>query len=213
MAASSSSSSSTGSGLTRKVGPLPLWAWLAVAAVVGFVLFRRVGKGSSSGVGPALDNQAPASSSAGVADMGGSLGLAPSAGSPGDTGVTTSDYIAALGGERQDLLGAITAANADVLGLAQSQIAAAQTQTALGSFNTQTQPAVGVEPNSNTPQIVYVQPQVVTTPAQRPPATTAPVKAMPTVTTPSRYYTYKRDVPLGRGQTVHFAAGRGYYAA
>lgn len=30
---------------------------------------------------------------------------------------------------------------------------------------------------------------------------------------PSRFYTYKKDVPLKKGQTVHFQTGKGYYAA
>lgn len=28
---------------------------------------------------------------------------------------------------------------------------------------------------------------------------------------PIHYYTYKKDVPLKKGQTIHFSAGRGYY--
>lgn len=42
--------------ITRKVGPLPLWAWAALF-LVGFILYRRMrGSGSGSGTsGPAAD--------------------------------------------------------------------------------------------------------------------------------------------------------------
>jgi hypothetical protein len=43
----------------------------------------------------------------------------------------------------------------------------------------------------------------------------APAKTAtaPAASSPSRYYTYAKDVPLGPGETLHFATGKGYYAA
>jgi hypothetical protein len=38
----------------------------------------------------------------------------------------------------------------------------------------------------------------------------APAKKVTTVA-PIHYYTYKKDVPLKKGQTLHFATGKGYY--
>lgn len=193
-------------GLTRKVGPLPLWAWVAGGLVVGYLLYKHFAGTLGASSGAQVQEQ---QTSAATPDS--SMGIAPSAGAPADTGQTTSDYITALGGQQSSLLAAVEQANQDIVGLAQSQISYAQTQTSLGSFSTQTQPVASQAPGgSNAPVIDYVMPQVVTTPAQMPAAAT-PSKAKQTAAA-TRYYTYKRDVPLGKNQTVHFTAGRGYYA-
>jgi hypothetical protein len=45
------------------------------------------------------------------------------------------------------------------------------------------------------------------------PTSSAPLASVLTTTAPIRYYTYKADVPLAAGQSLHFTTGRGYYAA
>jgi hypothetical protein len=52
-------------------------------------------------------------------------------------------------------------------------------------------------------------------PAPAAPAAPAPAAPAATKRTPviAKYYTYKRNVKLTAGQSIHFAAGKGYYAA
>jgi hypothetical protein len=193
--------------LTRKVGPLPVWAWAVIVAVVGYVLYRRFS--SSSSAATQLTSSATPQQTAASPDS--SLGLSPSAGSPSDTGQTTSDLVTALGGQQSNLLAALEAVNQDVVGLAQSQLASLQTQTTAGSFQTQTDASVASQPGgANAPIVYYLSPTVANTPT-----TPAPTNAVVTSaqTKPTRYYTYKSSVPLAHGQTVHFLTGKGYYAA
>lgn len=54
-------------------------------------------------------------------------------------------------------------------------------------------------------------------PAQKPPpiktaTKPAPKKPLPKPKPPAKYWTYKKDVKLGKGQTLKFTAGKGYYA-
>ncbi len=191
--------------LTRKVGPLPVWAWALIVAVVGYVVYKRFAQTGSSGATVPVGASQPAT------DSSGSLGLTTTAGSPADTGQTTSDLVSALGGQQASLLSALEAQSQDVLALAQSQINAVQTQTSLGSFQTETQPVATTIPGTgNAPAISYVNPTVANT-------TSTPTGAIATVTSavtkPLRYYTYRAQVPLAHGQSIHFTSGRGYYAA
>lgn len=203
------SSSSKGGMLTRKVGPLPLWVWGLLVVAVVYLLYRRL---SSSPSGTAQAAQIPTIASS-TPDT--SLGNVPTAGSPSDTGATSSDLLTALGGQQSSLLQALEAQNQDVLGLAQSQIAALQSQTTTGPFNTQTQPAAGSQPGgSNAPLIVYVSPTVANTPTSPAVKSSTPAQTRSTIAT--KYYTYKRDALAaagGNAGNVHFSSGRGYYVA
>ncbi len=199
-----SSSSSRGSALTRKLGPLPVWAWAAAGLVLGYIVYRHF-TGSSGSGGQAQETQTVRSTSPAAA-----LGAATSAGAPSDTGQTTSDYIAALGAQNSSLLQSLEALSSDVAGLAASQISYAQANTNLGSFSTQTGYGVGDMPGgANAPTVTHVAPSVAGT-AGAPAA--VHVAAKPAKPAPSRYFTYKRDVKLSPGQSIHFTAGRGYYA-
>jgi hypothetical protein len=62
-----------------------------------------------------------------------------------------------------------------------------------------------VNPVTNTPT------QPVATRAPAAVTKKPPVKKKTTTVQPLHYYTYKKDVPLKKGQTLHFSAGRGYY--
>lgn len=206
--------SKASSFLAKKAGPVPVWLLLVGLAGAGYWLYRRYQSGASSAI--------TATDSSTVASPAASLGLAPSTGTSTDTGTTstgsadtssaTPDLVSALGGQQASLLSELEQVNQDVVGLATSQLNYAQTQTTLGSFNTQTQPAAGSQPGgSNAPVVYYMAPNAVAPQPGAGPAAAAPVKAA--TSTPTRYYTYKRDVPLAGGQTVHFVSGRGYFAA
>jgi hypothetical protein len=161
--------------LGRKIGPLPVWAWLLLAAVAGYIVYRRVKSSNQASTGPLVETTPqPVAAGAASATPDTSLGAVPSAGSPSDTGSTTSDLVTALGGQQASLLDALEARNQDVITLAGMQIQALQTGTALSSTNTQTQPLVGSQPGgSNAPTTSYVQPQAVTVPTSPAAAQTA----------------------------------------
>lgn len=180
----------------------------AVVLLVGWYLYKRYSNSAAS----VAATTTPAGTAAAAVDPNASLGASPSAGAPAANDQTTSDLISSLGGENASLIAALTQVDQNVSDLASSQIAYAQTNTNMGSFNTQTQPAAASQPGgSNAPVIYYMAPSAVAPQAGTGPAAAAPVKAPNQ--TPTRYFSYKRDVPLASGQTVHFTSGRGYYAA
>lgn len=152
--------------MTRKIGPLPVWAWAIIVAVVGYFLYRRF-----AATGSTQSASVPQGTAQPATDSSGALGLSPSAGAPADTGQTTSDLVTALGGQQASLLAALEQANQDVVGLAQSQISALQAQTTAGPFQTQTASMVGSQPGgSNSPVVAFASPTV--TGATSTPATT-----------------------------------------
>ncbi len=109
-----------GSGLTRKLGPLPVWTWgLLAGAVVGYFLFIRKG-GSGTTASPTASQQNP------DAMPGSSSQAGP------DNGAATADLLSALGGQQQSLLDALLHVVDDTVGLASQQIEWAQT-TGAGS--------------------------------------------------------------------------------
>jgi hypothetical protein len=145
--------------LRRKIGPLPLWAWLGIAAVLGYLLYRHF---SSGGTASQIVQTTPQPVNAGTAstvpttDLGG----ATSAGAPADTGATTSDYLSTLGAQNDTLVSALLTQEQDVAANAQAQLAALSSTTTAGSFQTQTQPTIATEPNSGAPIVGYVAPSV-----------------------------------------------------
>ncbi len=200
------------SGLKKKVGPLPLYGWvLIVLAVAAYFLFFRRGAGSSAA--PETAAAIPVQSSA---DQ--SAGLVPSAGSPSDSGGSTSDLLNAYGAETAALTGALLQTQANVVALAQAQQSNLAASTAVPANDTSSGSFVSSQPGgSNAPSFSFSFPNITNTATK--PAVTAvksTVSAGATAkkaATPVKYYTYKRDVKLGSGQTVHFTTGRGYYAA
>ena len=90
--------------LKRKIGPLPLWVWLILAAILGWYLYRRV-KGTSGSSGQAIETQQilPQTS----AQPAPSLGGATQAGTPGSSDQTTQDFLQVLGAENANLIDAI----------------------------------------------------------------------------------------------------------
>lgn len=199
-----------GSGLKRKLGPLPLYAWVGIGVLVlGYFLFFR----KSTGGDPATAASIPV-----VSTPDQQAGLVPQAGSPADNGSTTSDYLATLGHTNDTLIEALLTTQQNVVALAQAQQYAATSQTATVPVDTSTGATVAPQPGgSNAPVINYNFPSVTGTVGSA--ATNTATKAGASASTakkaatPVKYFTYKRDVKLGSGQTVHFTSGRGYYAA
>lgn len=135
MPAASNPTRGKGGGLSRKVGPLPLWAWaLMAAAVLGYFLFFRkktaAVQQTSTQTPPSADQQA---------------GLVPSAGSSGDNGAATAAMLQALGNENDQLIGgllqgqqALVAEGQSIVALAQGdQALAANAQNILGQLDSQ----------------------------------------------------------------------------
>lgn len=83
MAAPSKPPAKKGMNLTKKVGPLPVWAWAAIALIGGYLLYEHYKSSASST--PATSATAPAADTSGSTGDGSGSG---SGGSP-DTGPTT----------------------------------------------------------------------------------------------------------------------------
>lgn len=190
-----------GSIATRKIGPLPAWAWLAILAV-GVYLYSKRGSGATVQAST-VQASTPDSSS----------GLVPSAGS-GSGGVASTDaLLQAYGQQGSELLSALANSEANVTQLAGQQLAYNASQTTNGAIDTSAGANVSPQPGgSNAPYIRFIfQPAEKAAASATKTATT--VKKAATPAKPPTYSTYKRNVKVGAGQTVHFATGKGYYAA
>ncbi len=176
--------SGIGKGLKRKLGPLPVYAYLlAIVVVIAFIIYKKR-QGQSLPVGGAENQQVIpiAIPSGGQSGRGVTTGTSSTGGSdttptpvefPSDY-VTSTDFQSGL----NDLGNSIGASIASI-----------------------TFP----EPN------ITITPAPVTVVNQTAKSKTAAKKAAHT-SAPSRYYTHKKDVPLKAGQSLHFKKGRGYYA-
>lgn len=185
----SKSSKSKGKGLTKKVGPLPVYAYLIGVAIVVFYLYyrRRNSNGGSSSVAGSQNQQIIPSGivvpqTQGISSQdnsqGGYSNPAPTDSSPL---YFPSDYAT-----ETDLANAVN----DVKNNTAASIAA----------------------------ITFPQPNInITVPKTSVSSTTTASKtaAKKAASTPKKitYYTYKKNVPLKAGQTLHFTKGKGYYAA
>lgn len=200
------------SGLKRKVGPLPLYAWVVVAVLlVGYFLFFRKGSAAAQ-TAPETAADIPVQSAADQA-----TGLVPSAGSSADTGSSTSDLLAAYGAENSNLTGALLQTQQNVIALAQAQQSALAATTAVVPNEHSDFAQIIPQPGGpNAPMISYPSPatSTVTKPVVKAATTVKSAgSTAKTAATPVKYQTYKRDVVLKAGQTVHFKTGSGYYAA
>lgn len=196
----------------KKKGKLPVWAWAVGGIVLLFVAYKfYVGQSSSSTTSATTTGAGSTTDTTGTAGSSGSGSTG--AGTTDSSGVSDSDLVTALGGQQSSLLQELEAQNQDVLGLAQSQLAAAANNPAISPSSTsETQPMVGQQPGgSNAPINVYVSPKALAPTSSKPPVVTRTGGSKPPAT--ARYFTYKRDVKVGSGQTVHYQPGRGYYAA
>lgn len=216
--------------LTRKVGPLPVYAYLVVA-VAAFLVLR--GRSTAAKASTLNATPVPVSTSA-SGDDSGAAGGGGSGGGP-DTSMPL-DLLSKLFSSQTGTIDTLTQA------LVQQQTAQpAATQTAPGQDATipTAAQASGVTVVGATPEgyPLYQSPNPANPPTVDPgfdlvssAATTSggatpwldmatpatqPHVSTPTVAKPAavHYYTYKSEVPLQGGQTLHFTSGKGYYAA
>lgn len=198
--------------LSAKLGPLPRWAWLLIAAVGGYLLYRHFSHATSNAGAEQTQSFITTTGSG----AGGDTGLVPQAGSPTDSGATTDSMLSSYGSNlaemNSSLLDALTTQGQNIVTLAQSQIAAAQANGTSPSTTTETQPLVAQQPGgSGAPVVFYVNPSA--TGGSTAPAAATTAARSSAVTKPTRYYTLRSQVALAPGQTVHFRTGKGYYAA
>lgn len=106
--ASSSGSSTSGNALTRKAGPLPVWAWILIGSVAAYVIYKKFA-GNTTGTTTAVSNLLPGGTSdaSGSTDgsTGASAGTTPaSGGAPsGYRLITPAEWAANLGNIYQEL--------------------------------------------------------------------------------------------------------------
>jgi hypothetical protein len=178
-----------GGGLKKKIGPLPVWGWVAVAGgvILVYYLYSK-NKSASPATGATDTNLLP---TANVTPQQAASAGTPSPNSPLSL---TPDVLSSLGIQPA---GDYTT-NSDLqsqLGMLGSELGA---QIAAMTFPT---PVVNI--TTTTPKGSASKATV--TPATQ---TKSKVPAKKIV-----YYTYKKSVKIAKGQTIHYAKGRGYYAA
>jgi hypothetical protein len=98
--------------LTAKVGPLPVWAWAAVALVVGYYVYKRSSSSSASTTTPATTDTSTTTPS--TTDTSGTP-TTDTTDTTTDSGLSTLDssLLALLGQESDSLASAITATSAN----------------------------------------------------------------------------------------------------
>lgn len=174
-----------GKGLTKKVGPFPVYVYLiGVGIVVLYLYYRhRSANGGSDSTAGSL-NQSVIPSGVVIPQSSGSSGGSSSDNSQGVSSPVDfpTDYAT-----QTDLANAID------------------------SIDSSTAASIAA--------ITFPQPNInITVPKSSVSSTTTASKtaAKKAASTPAKkitYYTYKKNVPLKAGQTLHFKKGSGYYAA
>lgn len=185
--------------LKEKKGPLPVWAWALIVAVGAFLAYRRyagsatspASSTTSTPTGSAVSDQTPVTS--------GDTGSPPASGQGSAADNVNDTLLSQLSG-----LGS----SVDAL------TAAVQTTPAFSG--------AGGDFSGSSGAMVYDYPPISDTGSTStgngavPATSTTPAVTHPAAkvaSTPTRYYTYKKNVPLAKGQALHFTTGKGYYAA
>lgn len=231
-----------GNVLTRKLGPAPVYVWVIAAAglYLGYRYLRGTGTaGGATSSAPSDSSGIPqtVNGTGGTSDSGSAGGGGASAADSlsADLLSTLLGDSAALSGQLAD---ALTGATSTIAGLGSEALTqnGLLEQAIISSYT----PAAGGIPSfpsptsAASPQVVQAastptggQPVVQGTATRTatytaPPASGTQQKiALATVASDhpttaagdiTRYYTYKTQVPLRAGQSIHFTKGRGYYA-
>lgn len=211
-----------GGGLGRKLGPLPVWAWAAIAAGAGLLVYLKLRAGSSSTPGESAYGGTVQTVTGGSAADQAYGGYPTANAAPVDS--LSPDVVAQLADYRGSLydtvLSAFDEGNAD-LGNLLASYGGTQATPASGA----TIPPIEVhvtgagiaKPAAKT---ATTKPKPTAKPAANKTATSAKPAAKPAAKVSAKqpapathYYTYKKDVKVGKGQQLRFRAGKGYYAA
>jgi hypothetical protein len=189
----------------KQIGGLSwkIWVGVAIAGLALGIYLRKRG-GTSTDVGAAtsypLSIQQPSTGTLDGAVAGGGINSAAPAIDPS----TLNDLLAG---------------NASLSAAEQTLIEQTQGLTdAIGTlvYNVGSSGGSGSSADGNSPNPTVPPYSTATKPVQKTPAVSKPAaKAVPAPAKqpPARYYTYKNQVKLGKGQSLHFTSGKGYYAA
>jgi hypothetical protein len=212
---------------------VPKWAWVVAALVaVGVYLYFR-SRSSGSSAAPTTTDASPVD----TASLGGTPQGDTGGGAGGASGTDLGTALGDLESAQQQFLADFLAnqQGMDSAGISPAdwQSLSQQLLAQIGAL----QSTAPVAPGSPIQPDTAATPAPTPAPAQRTVAvptgvsvTNTPTAAALTVPVfathetqlatqhgaggqPVRYYTYKKQVPVGAGQTLHFATGRGYYAA
>lgn len=177
--------------LKKKVGPIPLPVLVGLLLLAVFFIYKkRSGATSTTGV----DSTATVNPTTTVTPQ-----QAASAGSPSGTNTFDPSQLAGLFTLPSDYV-----TQSDLQGQLDSLGSNVATQIAGITFP-DPQITVNVPPASTPSSDPAKKPA---TAPQKPAGTTVKVKS-----TPTKYFTYRKDVVLPHGQSLHFTKGKGYYAA
>jgi len=174
-----------GKGLSKKMGPFPTYVWLILGVVIlGFLYYRHRNASGGGIAAPGSANQSLTPNNVYV---------------PAQSAGSTSGSDTGSGSDSPNTFPTDYATETDL-------------SNAIDSINNSTAQAIA--------GITFPSPTVNVTP---PPATViekttaskTAAKVAATAAAPKKitYYTYKKNVPLKAGQTLHFTSGKGYYAA
>lgn len=192
-----------GGKLGKKYGPLPLKAWLGIAAGLALLLFLYLRHRNSAASGATGD--------AGVTDVASGLAtISPQQAASAGTPQPNSSVANQLSPEVLDALGQIgTSVPSDY-------VTGTDLQSQLDSLNNDIAGQIAGITFQNPKVEVTVKGANVSPQTKK--ATAAPVKktpaknAAPSKTTPTKYYTLKKQVSLKKGQTLAYTPNKGYYA-
>lgn len=172
----------TGKGLKKKFGPFPVYVYLLAVVAIVGFIIYRKRQGSTSVAGSQNQQVIPIA--------------IPSGGQSGQ-GVTTGT--SSTGG---------TDTTPTPVEFPTDYVTQTDFQSGIDQLDTDFSKAVASI--TFPPPNITITPPAVTVINQTAKSKTAAKKAVPAVQT--RYYTYKKNVPLKPGQKIHFTKGKGYYA-
>jgi len=172
-----------GKGLKKNLGPFPTYVWLIIGGLIVLVyLYYRHSKNQTSAAGSENQQIIPSG-----------IVVPP----PSNSGQTSSG----------DSSGGVSSSPVD---FPYDYVTNTDLQSGLDNLHNQVAADIG--------SITFPQPTVnITVPHSAIASTTtkskqAAKKASATTTKKIQYFTYKRQVRLKPGQTIHYARNRGYYA-
>jgi hypothetical protein len=191
--------------LTAKAGPLPVWAWAAVL-LGAFLAYNHFHSSSSS---TSTSSTGAGGSSTGTTDTTTDTTPVTSGDSSSDTG--TGGGGGSASNVNDELLSQLSGFQSSIDSLTAAVQQSDGTGGLPGSGNIDWGIPGGVE--------IAATPGTIPSSSASPPAAPKPTAKVPpkpaakVVPKKITYYTLKKNVPIGPGQSLHFTKGKGYYAA